>query len=75
MTGALTPANLRPWFSPARQVECGEQYYCKKTQGHTKSWVGEGRGVHFCLFVVLFGIGGFCCGVVLVVFLLNLGKC
>lgn len=69
VTGALTPAFLVPWSRPSRQVGCREQYYCKKTQGQTKSWVA-GRGV--LIFVSLW----FCCGVVLpLLFYFNFGKC
>lgn len=55
VTGALTPAFLVPWSRPSRQVGCREQYYCKTTQGQTKSWVA-GRGCWFsslCGFVVV----------------------
>lgn len=48
---ALPPAVLIPWFSPARQVECGKQYYCKNRR-NIKSWIGVGKGVDFCFFCV-----------------------
>lgn len=74
---ALPPAVLIPWFSPARQVECGKQYYCKNRR-NIKSWIGVGKGVDFCFFVcvVLFWIGGLHCGVILLLlFYLISGKC
>lgn len=73
----LTPASLVPWSSPARQAECREQYYCKKTQRHNQALgrAGGREGVDFCLFVVLFGIGRFCGGVVLpLLFYFDSGK-
>lgn len=73
----LTPASLVPWSSPARQAECREQYYCKKTQRHNQALgrAGGREGVDFRLFVVLFGIGRFCGGVVLpLLFYFDSGK-
>lgn len=49
---------------PRMQIEWGEQYYCKK-EDVPRLGLGCREVVDFCLFVGLFGIGRFHCGVVL----------
>lgn len=45
------------WSSPARQAECGKQYYCRNARAYQE--LGGGGGVDVRLFVVLFGLVGF----------------
>lgn len=52
------------WFSPARQVEWGKQYYCEH-RDIPGVGLGWGGGVDCCLSVVLVCSGRFRCAVVL----------
>lgn len=74
--GVLPPAGLIPWFSPARQVECGKQYYCKNT-GISRVGLGW-RGCWFLFFCVCGFVldrwASLWCGFAVAV-LLNSGKC